>query len=145
MQESAFLLVATMMGEALVQESSFLLQKSVILLLAMMGAASVQKLGFFVAHKDGSGVCARVGIQLDVAALKDTVVTLRNALINRMWERRPSQMAKIVTNAEEEVSRWENGCLDFVRGFFGFIEHGSMPLLQECLHKSTSFPSFVGE
>jgi hypothetical protein len=75
--------------------------------------------------------------KLNVSALKDTVVTLRNALINRMWERRPGQMAKIVKNAKEELSLWENGSLDFVRDFFGSIEHGSVPLLQWCLQKGT--------
>lgn len=68
--------------------------------------------------------------RLNFPALKDTVMTLRDALTNRTWERTPDQMAAIVKNAKEELSKWENGGLSSVRGFFGSIEHASVPLLQ---------------
>jgi hypothetical protein len=75
--------------------------------------------------------------QLKVAGAEDALVTLRNALANRLWERRIDCMAAVVSNAREALLNSENVHATSVRGILTALELGAVPLLQCCLKENS--------
>jgi hypothetical protein len=67
--------------------------------------------------------------QQDAAGLEDALVSLRTALSNRMWERRPENMKSVIETARERLSSSQSGDVTTLRGLKRAFELGAIPLL----------------
>lgn len=67
--------------------------------------------------------------QQDAAGLEDALVSLRTALSNRMWERKPENMKSVIETARERLSSSQNGDATTLRGLKRAFELGAIPLL----------------
>jgi hypothetical protein len=67
--------------------------------------------------------------QQDADGLEDALVSLRTALSNCMWERRPENMKSVIETARERLSSTQNGDATSLRGLSRAFELGAIPLL----------------
>ena len=121
---------ATRLGEATVESLVQLESKK----LSLDNARKLKKQATTLESQTQPGK-VDAGSQGKVAGFEDAFATLRNALANRMWERRLDSMAAAVSNTKEALSNTKYEGTSSVHGIFHALEIGSVPLLQWCLQE----------